>query len=837
MDDLELLKEYLGYYQNLEKKSSLKENLLLFLAIGLILVLIHFVLDRIFFFNSAIRLYTRIILAAYLLFFLFKSCRDLYFWEKISFEKLALFLEKRLPSFQNHLINAYQLSFSKTGYPTSFIKKLREKAAKIVMKVDPSEALQLKKILLYKKILFFSILVFAIYLLITPILRQRGLANLPLFTKFAGIGKNSSEKTSIRKIVVIYQFPAYTKIKTKRKEGEFSEINALYGTKLTLNVIFSNPVKDASLLFSNGKIISDAGKSSQKRFDFIIKEPLLLQLKYYDFISGKYRKTEKKKVNVSFDSTPFLEFIKPGKDVDAKEDKTIPLQVQAVDDFGMKKLRFRYHSGKGEIARNDPVLYEVDLKNKRKVVVSATFKLPHNFSRVFAYYAECQDNAIPSPNIGRSSIYYIYPVSSPSIKAKQESEEQNLKGTLQILQKLEEELKDFLAEEKRIIAAAKKMEEIKDFTEDKNLDFLIESEQKWAELFQKMVNDLHKIGQQTKGKFTLADELVEMISHIESSAQNLKKKAITMAISESQIGLELAEEITSNLEKWLAEAPDNLKWDLEEPSKDYEVPEVELPDELEDIIGELIEQEEDMQEEIEDITSSWMDSLDKGAGWAVSDGPISNMSAKGITGNLMPNQQEIGGRSGEGRTGRSYGEMVEKTATGKGGRKTPARLTPDNLEPGQIQDTSGETPLGPTGGGKVSGWGPEGLRGEVQDLSFRYGLMAERQKKLIEKAEKLLRNLKILNIYNPQLEKSISAMKKFQIQLQEGRYQNLLKTKQVVVSQLKEVRQNLAKRTIVKVENSKVPGKRRNLGSVWEEKIPTGYEEIVTKYLRLSLGK
>ena len=833
MDNLELLEEYLGYYRNLEKKKSLKENLFLFLGIGLILLLIHLVLNRIFFFNLTIRLYSKIIFTAYLLFFLFKSCKEIYFWRKIPLEKLALSLEKRLPSFQNHLINAYQLSFGKTVYPASFLKKLREKAAKIVMKVDPSEALQIKKILLYKKILFFSILVFAIYLLVMPILRQRGIGNLPLFAKFAGIRKDSLEKTSIRKVIVIYQFPTYTKIKTKRKEGEFSEINALYGTKLTLNVIFNNPVKDASLLFSNGKIISDAKKSSQKRFDFTVKEPLLLQLKYYDFVTKKYRKTEKKKINVSFDSAPFLEFIKPGKDINAKGGETIPLQVQAVDDFGMRKLQIRYHPGKGEIARDDPVLYETDLKNKRKTIISATFKLPHNFSRVFAYYAECRDNALPSSNTGRSSVYYLYPVSPLSIEEKQESEKENLKESLLIVQKLEEELKDFLEEEKRIIAAAKKMEGTKDFAEEKNLDSLVESEQKWAELFQKMVDDLHKIGQQTKGKFTLADELVEMISHIESSAENLKKKAITMAISESQIGLELAEEIISNLEKWLAETPDNLKWDLEEPSQDYEVPEVELPDELEDIIGELIEQEEDMQEEIEDVTSSWMDSLDKGAGWAVSDGPISNMSAKGITGNLMPNQQEIGGRSGEGRTGRSYGEMVEKTATGKGGRKTPARVTPDNLEPGQIQDTSGETPLGPTGGGKVSGWGPEGLRGQVQDLSFRYGLMAKKQKKLIEKAEKLLRNLKILNVYNPQLEKSISAMKKFQIQLQEGRYQNLLKTKQVVISQLKEVRQNLAKRTIVKVENSKIPGKRRKVGSIWEEKIPTGYEEIVTKYLRL----
>ena len=53
-------------------------------------------------------------------------------------------------------------------------------------------------------------------------------------------------------------------------------------------------------------------------------------------------------------------------------------------------------------------------------------------------------------------------------------------------------------------------------------------------------------------------------------------------------------------------------------------------------------------EEVEDITSGWLDSLDEGAGWTAMDGPISNMSAKGVTGNLLPNQHEIGGRSGEG---------------------------------------------------------------------------------------------------------------------------------------------------------------------------------------------
>ena len=44
-------------------------------------------------------------------------------------------------------------------------------------------------------------------------------------------------------------------------------------------------------------------------------------------------------------------------------------------------------------------------------------------------------------------------------------------------------------------------------------------------------------------------------------------------------------------------------------------------------------------DEAEDVSSSAIDSLDKGAGWDAIDGPISDNSAKGVTGNRLPNDQ------------------------------------------------------------------------------------------------------------------------------------------------------------------------------------------------------
>ena len=139
----------------------------------------------------------------------------------------------------------------------------------------------------------------------------------------------------------------------------------------------------------------------------------------------------------------------------------------------------------------------------------------------------------------------------------------------------------------------------------------------------------------------------------------------------------------------------------------------ELPKELEDMVGKLLEQEEDLFDEMEDQNANWTDSADKGVGWDAADGPIADMSAKGVTGNQLPNNNEMGGRSGEGRSGKSQGELVDDTAKGKGGRNTPTRLDPTPFQKGQVKDESKDPTGGATGGGKLSGQGGQGLEGPV----------------------------------------------------------------------------------------------------------------------------
>ncbi len=179
----------------------------------------------------------------------------------------------------------------------------------------------------------------------------------------------------------------------------------------------------------------------------------------------------------------------------------------------------------------------------------------------------------------------------------------------------------------------------------------------------------------------------------------------------------------------------------------------ELPKEMEDIVGKLMEDEEDLFDEMEDASSSWADSIDKGAGWDAMDGPISNNSARGVTGNRLPNSSEIAGRSGEGRQGKSSGEFVGDTAVGKGGRKTPSRLTPDPFVKGQVKDFSKDPSGSTSGGGKESGQGGKGLHGPVPNRPHReMARLAENKPSSATRPKALIYDFKVMKYHHTDLQ-------------------------------------------------------------------------------------
>jgi hypothetical protein len=422
---------------------------------------------------------------------------------------------------------------------------------------------------------------------------------------------------------------------------------------------------------------------------------------------------------------------------------------------------------------------------------------------------------------------------------KGEGAADRLRGESGKLREFLDRLEAFAAEEKRVLAETKTFlgKEPDDFTgaEKEKLEELAAAEEKWAKFFADAKDDLSKVSPQDMSGSSLSEEVVEIIEEIDLARDYLKSKDIELAVPKEQSGLGLAEKLETNIERWLSRARDNLKWNMEEATEEFDVPLADLPEELEDIVGDLIDQEELMTEETEDVTSSWLDSMDDGAGWDAMDGPISNMSAKGVTGNLQPNDMEIGGRSGEGRSGRSLGQFVEETASGKGGRPTPARSTADPFEGGEVKDSSREAGSGATGGGKLSGAGEEGLRGAPSpELRRRMGSLARQQARAREEAERLDHALRRRRYFSQDLDRAIDLMAKMEMDLEAGRPYRYGQRRREIETELRQTREVIGDSLDHQFEAPPpVPKDDREelLNSAGEE-MPREYRDLIRDYYK-----
>jgi hypothetical protein len=415
------------------------------------------------------------------------------------------------------------------------------------------------------------------------------------------------------------------------------------------------------------------------------------------------------------------------------------------------------------------------------------------------------------------------------------------------LEEAQKKLEDFLKQQKKVIDATTDAAKtpVEDFTEKEEelLKKLAVQEADLARFLKDLHSDLSKLPDQDFANGSLATELNEVQTELKMAEDALLKKSTDIAVPLEQLGYEKAKEQVSNLEKWLPDKPDREKWSQEEAlsDADKEAPMAELPGELEDLIGELAEQEEDIMGEAEDVSSSAIDSLDKGAGWDASDGPISDNSAKGVTGNQLPGENEEGGRSGEGRTGKSSGEFVGDEAVGKGGRKTPSRLTPDPYMKGQIKDHSKDDGGGASGGGKESGAGGEGLEGPApKNAGHRdMGRLAGKQAALNNKLKGIDLQFQISGFHHQDMTKLAEVMSQMERDLKAGRYNNLLREKKVFSEKSNNVKQYLQGEFEVRKDatpNLPTEIQKEILGSM-QEASPAGWEEINREYFeRLSNG-
>ncbi|MFQ5805226.1 MAG: hypothetical protein ACE5I3_02110 [Phycisphaerae bacterium] len=412
--------------------------------------------------------------------------------------------------------------------------------------------------------------------------------------------------------------------------------------------------------------------------------------------------------------------------------------------------------------------------------------------------------------------------------------EQALKRIHDLLEKL----RDFVPEQDKVIAETEELvRKGEDLTEEdlEKLERLKGTEDKWAEVFTDSVRDIAKLTEQGFADTSIANDYKEMVEQIEAASLNLTPELIELAVPREQAGRELAESLVEEMEMWIPNSPDYIKWMMEEPLDFPEIPMVELPDQLWDLIGDLIEEQDALNDAAEDMTSAWADSLAEGAGWEVAGGPISNFSAVGKTGNQLPDNNELSGRSGDGRSGRSQGQLVENVAKGLRGRVTPTRVTNDPYEQGVVKELQQMATSGATGGGKARGAGQEGLQGQsppplMENMQF----MTDWQQRIRQRAERVAGQLKVVRISLPALDRAIALMRKTEQAAEDGRYAELFKIQQMVLQNLRMSGELAMREMALSIDRAYyLPAdQRRPILDAMDEPVPQEYQDAVRRYFQ-----
>jgi hypothetical protein len=293
---------------------------------------------------------------------------------------------------------------------------------------------------------------------------------------------------------------------------------------------------------------------------------------------------------------------------------------------------------------------------------------------------------------------------------------------------------------------------------------------------------------------------------------------------------------------WLPNKTEKEKWLLENFDKTEmpEMPMLPLADAFEDLVGNLMDAQEDIEDEVQDAASNQLMASNPANGWDVKDGPMGSFGAQGRSGNERPNHNEQMGRSSGGREGMSNGEMAAGKTQNLEGDTPTTRRTRDPLQQGQVEDDGGIGKTRATGGGKSGGFSDrQGMEGEAPIRAVKAGARpadaaATAQAQLAEKTSKKVAEANLLYLRgSDQLQQVARLMDENAAALKDGRLKDSQSLHQKIMGRLKDLKSGVQGSEVIAfgTADGARGGDKQLLGGQ-EGDAPAPYKEMVADYFR-----
>jgi hypothetical protein len=415
------------------------------------------------------------------------------------------------------------------------------------------------------------------------------------------------------------------------------------------------------------------------------------------------------------------------------------------------------------------------------------------------------------------------------------------------------ELKDRLellaAIQKEILEKSKELSRKTDFKpEDYSvMKEIAKSKELMAAAIEQMLKDGHifpdvKQGNEMQVELTKIFEDVIQADKKDVEAGNIKPVEIAVQKEEGILkAIEQAKKIDQDMEMWLMNTLDNQKWLLENFDKTEmpDMPMLKLPEQTEDLIGDLLEEQKGLADQVENSAANQLFAENAANGNQVQDGNQDCFGSQGKSGNQRPKNNEQAGRSSGGREGMSDGEMAGKVADNLEGSKAKVRRTRDAMQNGQIEDNG---PMGvnlATGGGKSGGYSQQGgMDGDAPVKAVKAKSMAAanaaaaKQALLAEKTSRQAARASLLFLKTDALSDVPQLMEESTLALKEGQLKKFSSLHGQIVAKLQTAQGEIGSSgTVIMKGGASAAVDKQTLGGD-EGEAPQAYRKQVADYYR-----
>jgi len=257
--------------------------------------------------------------------------------------------------------------------------------------------------------------------------------------------------------------------------------------------------------------------------------------------------------------------------------------------------------------------------------------------------------------------------------------------------------------------------------DDELLEEVVELKASMAEAMLKVATDLQAIPELDAANELVTDcyQIYEAMEQIAGSEK--RTDATEIGLQKEDFYLELMAKTgqkMDEMEHWLENTPDSQKLNMEafdQAEIQSAIPKIGMPEEIQDLIGDLLEEQEELAKKTDDSITNQGDA-NMAPGWGISEGETVSYNASGKSGNRKPDHKDQDGRSQIGRAGMSDGEIMAKSGRINEGDDTiDTRRTKEASKSGDIEE-EGHAEARATGGGKNAGYADEkGMAGTGAD--------------------------------------------------------------------------------------------------------------------------